>query len=154
MGQHPSTARDRSCKNTGGTGKFYPDWEDGSGTCLEDGNEPLYMAMGESLWLSDSLVECCLQFYQWVANSCLTFNAGGSGLWYVDPSINKCVTDCAKENGETCGGLADVSSDRLYSDPKSCCESELQWMFVDYCEASLPRAVLQTISLALNVMVN
>jgi hypothetical protein len=48
----------------GGTGKFYPDWENDSGTCLEDGNEPLYMANDETMWLSDSLVECCLRFYQ------------------------------------------------------------------------------------------
>jgi hypothetical protein len=47
-----------------GTGKFYPDWENGSGTCLEDGNEPQYMAQGATMWLSDSLIECCLQFFQ------------------------------------------------------------------------------------------
>lgn len=47
-----------------GTGKFYPDWENDSGTCLEDGNEPEYMANDETMWLSDSLVECCLRFYQ------------------------------------------------------------------------------------------
>ena len=29
-------------------------------------------------------------------------------------------------------------SDRLYSDPKSCCESELQWRFVAFCEVSYP----------------
>jgi hypothetical protein len=48
----------------GGTGKFYPDWESDSGTCLEDGNEPLYMVNNEVMWLSDSLEECCLEFYQ------------------------------------------------------------------------------------------
>jgi hypothetical protein len=47
-----------------GTGRFYPDWENNSGTCLEDGNEPLYMANDATAWLSDSLIECCLRFYQ------------------------------------------------------------------------------------------
>jgi hypothetical protein len=47
------------------TGKFYPDWEHcESRTCLEDGNEPLYMANDATTWLSDSLIECCLRFYQ------------------------------------------------------------------------------------------
>jgi hypothetical protein len=63
-------------------------------------------------------------------------------LWYVDPRGNKCVTDCVEENGVTCGGLANVFSDRLYSDPKSCCESELQWRFVDFCQVSYPSSVL------------
>lgn len=48
----------------GGTGRFYPDWENDSGTCLEDGNEPLYMSNDATAWLSESLVECCLKYYQ------------------------------------------------------------------------------------------
>jgi hypothetical protein len=47
-----------------GTGKFYPDWENHSGMCLEDGNEPEYMTQGTEMWLSDSLIECCLRFFQ------------------------------------------------------------------------------------------
>jgi hypothetical protein len=47
-----------------GTGKFYPDWENYSGTCLEDGNEPEYMTRGATMWLSDSLIDCCLKFFQ------------------------------------------------------------------------------------------
>jgi hypothetical protein len=149
----------------GGTGKFYPDWESDSGTCLEDGNEPLYMVNNEVMWLSDSLEECCLRFYQvclcllcqcsganvlafssltqnefillvqqWDTNSCL--NIEGSGLWYADQLNGKCVTDCKEGNGATCGGLANVFSDRIYSDPRSCCESELQWRFPEFCEVS------------------
>lgn len=92
-------------------GRFYPDWENDSGTCLEDGNGLLYMAHGATVWLSDSLIERCLRFYQvffilfvnirevWHSlyftrtiiillfdqsdtNSCL--NPNGSGLWYAD----------------------------------------------------------------------
>jgi hypothetical protein len=47
-----------------GTGKFYPDWENYSGTCLEDGHEPEYMSQGAAVWLSESLIECCLRFFQ------------------------------------------------------------------------------------------
>ena len=58
----------------------------------------------------------------------------GSGLWYADMDNEVCVTDC--NSGGVCGGLADVASDRLYADPKSCCESELAWRFVEFCEVS------------------
>ena len=119
----------------GGTGRFYPDWEGNSGTCLEDGAQPMYMVNNPTLWLFDSLVECCLRFFQWDTNSCLNMGSG-SGLWYVDPLTSKCVTDCPVENGETCGGLANVFSDRLYSSPRSCCEGELQWRLTDFCEVS------------------
>ena len=120
---------------SGGTGRFYPDWEGDSGTCLQDGAEPTYMTNDPTLWLSDSLVDCCLRFYQWDTNSCLNVGSG-SGLWYVDPLTSKCVTDCPVEKGETCGGLANVFSDRLYTSPRSCCEQELQWRLTDFCEVS------------------
>jgi hypothetical protein len=120
-----------------GTGEFYPDWENDSGTCLEDGNEPEYMVLNRAAWLSKSLIECCKRFYSWDTNSCL--NVQGSGLWYADQLNNKCVVDCEDGGGETCGGLANVYSDRLYADPRSCCESELQWRFVDFCEVSTSR---------------
>lgn len=47
-----------------GAGSFYPDWENDSGTCLEDGNEPQYMAQDPAMWLLDSIIECCLRFFQ------------------------------------------------------------------------------------------
>ncbi|KAL3784989.1 LOW QUALITY PROTEIN: hypothetical protein HJC23_011190 [Cyclotella cryptica] len=116
-----------------GTGVFYPDWENHSGTCLQDGNEPEYMK-DSTTWLSRSIEECCSRFFPgWNFNKCI--NLKGSGLWYVSHLDGKCVTDCEEGNGETCGGLANPISDDLYSDPRSCCESELPWRFLEFCEA-------------------
>ena len=115
-----------------GTGRFYPDWDYGSGTCLEDGNEPAHMVNNTS-WVLGSLEECCDRYYWWDTNGCM--KASGSGLWYADVLNEVCVTDC--KSGGLCGGLADVSSEKLYADPRSCCESELAWRFVEFCEVRL-----------------
>eukprot|EP00956_Cyclotella_meneghiniana_P021945 scaffold40689_cov23-Cyclotella_meneghiniana.AAC.1 len=106
-----------------GTGRFYPDWDYHSGTCLEDGNEPIYMT-NDTAFILDSLEECCERYYSWDTNSC---NA--------DVLNNVCVTDCESGKGSSCGGRADVFSDKLYANPRSCCESELAWRFVEFCEA-------------------
>jgi hypothetical protein len=114
------------------TSRFYPDWIFHSGTCLEDGNEPTHMANDES-WLLDSLEECCERYFSWDTNACM--NVKGSGLWYADVFNNVCVTDCELGDGNTCGGLANVFSDNLYANPRKCCETELAWQFVEFCEA-------------------
>ena len=116
-----------------GTGRFYPDWDYHSGTCLEDGNEPIYMT-NDTAFILDSLEECCERYYSWDTNSCM--NVKGSGLWYADVLNNVCVTDCESGEGSTCGGRANVFSDKLYANPRSCCESELAWRFVEFCEVS------------------
>lgn len=119
---------------TPGTGVFYPDWVGHSGTCLEDGQQPDYM-INSTAWLFSSIEECCARYYPgWNFNKCM--NPQGSGLWYADTVSGKCVTDCEEGNGETCGGLANPISDDLYSDPRSCCEAQLHWRFVEFCEVS------------------
>ena len=42
---------------------FYPDWESKSGTCLSDGNQPLYMKVNPDGYLHDSHEECCDMWY-------------------------------------------------------------------------------------------
>eukprot|EP00804_Cyclotella_cryptica_P013486 CCRYP_020173-RA/>CCRYP_020173-RA protein AED:0.36 eAED:0.26 QI:0/0/0/1/0/0.5/2/0/299 len=116
-----------------GTGVFYPDWDNHSGTCLEDGNEPDYMKNSRSVWLCSSLMDCCSRYFPgWNFNKCIS--PKGSGLWYVNHLEGKCVTDCEEGNGATCGGLANPTSDELYNDPKSCCQSQLPYLSAAYCE--------------------
>eukprot|EP00956_Cyclotella_meneghiniana_P019119 scaffold32514_cov57-Cyclotella_meneghiniana.AAC.1 len=47
----------------------------------------------------------------------------------IEPSMFKSA------RGNTCGGLATVATDKIYANPRSCCESELGWLFVEFCEA-------------------
>jgi hypothetical protein len=115
--------------------KFYPDWTGGSGTCLNDGEEPLYMQKAPSTWLYDSLEECCARYYPgWNEPECLHLT--GTGLWYVDYAELKCVTDCEEGvGGSTCGGLAPPNLEDLYANPRECCKAHLQWVYEEFCEA-------------------
>jgi hypothetical protein len=118
-----------------GTGIYYPDWVEHSGTCLQDGKAPNYMKMNSGTWLSNSLEECCDQYYSgWNKNRCI--NRKGSGLWYASYADAICVTDCEEGKGSTCGGLANQISDNLFTSPRSCCESKLPWVFIEFCVVS------------------
>jgi len=114
-------------------GMYYPDWTDYNFGCLQDGNHPTYMKLS-TIWLSDSLEECCSRFYSgWNFNKCM--NPSGSGLWYVDHDNGKCVTDCDESSGGTCGGYADLVSNNLYISTRGCCEAELFYRNIEFCEA-------------------
>jgi len=118
----------------GGDGVFYPDWESHTGTCLQDGNQPMYMQLEPDVWLHTDLTSCCERNYPgWHFNKCL--NKLGTGLWYVDYLHETCVTDCEEGQGTFCGGHQNPHDDDLYSNPRSCCESKLPWVFLDFCEA-------------------
>ena len=48
----------------GGTGVFYPDWSsESTETCLDDGNEPLYMKKDSAGYLYDNLEACCQRYF-------------------------------------------------------------------------------------------
>lgn len=117
-----------------GIGFFYPDWATDSGTCLQDGEEPGYMRLNPTEWLTSSLEECCDKYYSgWNKNKCM--NEEGSGLWYVDYKNSRCVVDCKEGNGPLCGGVASPLSEDLYQEPKECCEDHLGWVKPEFCEA-------------------
>lgn len=125
---------------TNGTGVFYPDWDGGSETCLQDNNVPLYMQMNPHSWLYSSLEECCNRYFRWNKNKCM--NKEGSGLWYVNYPLGKCVIDCEEINGPLCGGLATSTEDDLFSDPLNCCKSKLPWTVATSCEVSVNSIII------------
>ena len=40
------------------TSKYYPDWL-GDKTCKNDGSAPEYMVLNPTMWLHDTLSDCC-----------------------------------------------------------------------------------------------
>jgi len=118
----------------GGTGVYYPDWESHTGTCLQDGNQPMYMQLMPDVWLYADLTSCCDRYFPgWHFNKCL--NKPGTGLWYVDYKNEKCVTDCEVGQGPFCGGHQNPVDDDLYENPSLCCKSKLPWVYLPFCEA-------------------
>ena len=49
--------------------KYYPDWT-GDDTCKNDGEGPTYMALNPTVWLHESLAECC-KLHAWHFFKCL-----------------------------------------------------------------------------------
>lgn len=110
---------------------FYPDWEGGSGTCINDDNAPLYQKLNPSEWVYDNLEACCDRYYSGYEKAkCI--NKQGSGLWVVDWINGRCALDCEESIGALCGGV--IGGIERYSDPLSCCESELPWISSKFCE--------------------
>ena len=73
-------------------GLFYPDWVNHSGSCLQDGNQPMHMTLTPGTWLFDTLEACCDRYYAgWNKNRCM--NVKGSGLWYIAHQLGKLYTE-------------------------------------------------------------
>eukprot|EP00956_Cyclotella_meneghiniana_P004011 scaffold4865_cov83-Cyclotella_meneghiniana.AAC.9 len=101
-------------------GLYYPDWSGDNEGCLNDGNEPAYMAQYSTLWMHATLESCCEEHYSWNLYSCLgTSVSAGSSKWYMDWNGSKCVQDCT--GASPCGGLAETW-DTLYDSQDICCE--------------------------------
>ena len=115
---------------------YYPDWEGGTNTCLNDGNNPYYMEKGS--YLKTTLEECCDYYYAWNP-SCIKDGGGtppaGSSKWYVNYGSQKCVQDCAAAQGTACGGLA-TPWDTLYADEAACCAAKLSSISPGLCQAN------------------
>ena len=92
------------------------------------------MRVNPSSWLYATLESCCERYYPgWNKPKCL--NSAGTGLWYVDYAMLRCVTDCEDgAGGATCGGLTAPISEQMYSKPRECCDEKLGWVNIDWCE--------------------
>jgi len=91
---------------------FYPDWGSSDIQCLNATVTlpPNYMIRNPTQWLYDSAEECCSKRYNWSEKECLS-NSGsgttdvGTGNWYVDWILEKCVRDCEDSSDSSCGKI-------------------------------------------------
>jgi len=128
--------------------EFYADYDTES--CVQDcpegtaGKNCGGLVEGNWVVLYSTASECCKGKFWWIEeNVCIgesTQNQtainvanAGSGKYYVDWSVAKCVKDCAKSSTDAaCGGLADKWDD-LYSSASVCCSTRLSYVDRDEC---------------------
>lgn len=50
-------------------GLYYPDWLGDEKICKNDNGQPVYMTNNPSLWMFDTLDECCSEHFSWNYNT-------------------------------------------------------------------------------------
>jgi len=119
-------------------GTFYPDWNGGTSTCLNDGNAPLYMKRGG--FTKNSLEECCDFYYSWEKTKCLQLGGAqtsefATDKFYVNYYKESCEQDCEEDTaGKNCGGLVPTWK-TLFDSAEDCCETKLSWVEESTCQA-------------------
>lgn len=101
---------------------FYPDWHGDNVGCLNDGNQPDWVMTNSLYYISNTLEECCIKFYQWNMIECT--GSKGTGKWFMQYSTGKCVKDC--EYQSDCGGYA-AAWDDLWDSKLTCCLKKKWW---------------------------
>ena len=92
------------------------------------------MKRNPSQWIYDNLEACCDRYYSGYEKP-MCMNGQGSGLWVVDWVGERRALDCAESTGGLCAGTVGGSVIK-YSDPFSCCKTELPWVSPAFCEVS------------------
>jgi len=119
--------------------KFYPD--QGAGICHQDcvGADPCNGTPSDlSVPTYETIEDCCKKSVGWAkASTCQRQPVAtlGTDEWYVssnNPS-SKCVKNCDKSQGGSCGGLAETWNP-LYNSASACCgSSQMAWMEQSKC---------------------
>ena len=111
-----------STSSSSGT-SYYADWL-GDDTCKNDGGAPPYMVQNPTLWLYDTLAECCAAHYAWKSNECLGTTTTPSGLYYPDWSGDNegCLND-----GNEPAYMTQYSTLWMHATLQSCCDEHYSW---------------------------
>ncbi|EJK50122.1 hypothetical protein THAOC_30938 [Thalassiosira oceanica] len=111
------------------------DFVRGSGKCLNDKEAPEHTRNHGHVY--NDLGTCCKTHYDFSDEAffnCLNQHKG-SGLWFVDYKVERCVKDCLpREKGSP--ACAMDPPDRLaevFGDPESCCSRKFNWLPIDHC---------------------
>lgn len=91
-------------------------------------------------WLNnkyDSQATCCTNHFSWDYNACMgitTTMPPPSGKWYISWAIGKCVKDCPKGSGESCGGLVPGSWISTHGSANACCGAHMSYAPISECK--------------------
>jgi hypothetical protein len=109
---------------------FYPDWSNGGDGCLNDGNEPDYMAVNPGAYMSSTLDKCCTTYFGWNYDGCMGLldDTCARELWYPDWEGDNvgCLRDGEEPYYMTANSMA-----YLFSSRADCCSEHYEWNYDD-----------------------
>lgn len=96
-------------------------WYNADSTCKNDGNGPS--------WSNKYSLQstCCSSHFSWDYNNCMGIENSGTGAWYIDWGVGKCVQDCKTSQGGSCGGLVPGSWILTHTSAKACCTAHMSY---------------------------
>ena len=103
-------------------------WYPGGVRCLNDGLVPSWQANRYS-----SRETCCQSHFSWSYENCMEIKPQASRKWFVDWVRGKCVMDCDKGEGGSCGGSVPGSWITTHDSASKCCRAHMSFMSVDAC---------------------
>eukprot|EP00956_Cyclotella_meneghiniana_P013390 scaffold19343_cov80-Cyclotella_meneghiniana.AAC.1 len=113
-----------------GLGLYYPAWGGSRDTCLNDGNQPDYMNLQPDLWMTESLIDCCL------TNAEATIISGSDSASIADSTANLYYPDWTGTNtcttGDAPGYMKRQPEIWMYSTLEDCCKAYYDWDEGDY----------------------
>lgn len=125
-----------------GLGLYYPAWGGSRDTCINDGNQPDYMNLQPDLWMTESLIDCCLTYYGWIPDECVMQNAeatiisGSDSASIADSTANLYYPDWTGTNtcttGDAPGYMKRQPEIWMYSTLEDCCKAYYDWDEGDY----------------------
>ncbi|KAK1733670.1 zinc-dependent metalloprotease (family M12A) [Skeletonema marinoi] len=104
-------------------------WYPGASKCMNDGQAPSWQ---HNKYSSQST--CCKSHFNWGYNGCMGIKEVGSGKWYINWGLSKCVKDCEKSQGGSCGGLVPGSWILTHSSASACCTAHMSFASIAECQ--------------------
>ena len=103
-------------------------WYPGGLRCLDDGLVPS--------WQTNRYADrgaCCRSHFSWSYGACMqTAPGAASGAttrkWFVDWGRGRCVTDCSKSEGGSCGGKVPGAWVTTHDSAGQCCRAHMSYM--------------------------
>ena len=104
-------------------------WYPGTSKCLNDGKAPSWQS---NMYASQSI--CCSSHFNWDYKNCLGEKQLPTFKWYANWSLNKCVQDCEKTSGGSCGGLVPGSYVLTHDTVSACCSAHMSYLPLSQCK--------------------
>jgi len=97
--------------------------------CKNDGRAPSWQNNKYT-----SQATCCTSHFSWAYNTCMGIKDTGSQRWYIEWGMSKCVQDCEKSMGGSCGGLKPGSWILTHSSASACCTAHMSYASLEQCK--------------------